>query len=466
MSQNKIKSAKGFYKAHLRLSKVLGGSFRNRTPLVTLGHKQFTIVDVVALALQSKTNMYFVGSTGSGKTLLAESILKSVFNNKGLYLRGDINLQLKDLLVKLNLQGKTEEEIYQLAEAMKYNFALIDELNRVPGVLQNQFLNIADGYVEIRGKKYSLGENNYMLMAATANPVSNGDYTGVFDEDLALLNRISLMINFDEIPLEVGDVFDIGLSHTNKDNIPLGDLSEEVLSSYLHLREEMKNSPETTFLGSLLKELIYNSFRYVSTNGKILDKTLVKGWRDELQGQHSAGFTMSYCSDIPVRTLLSMDRLAFSMFYIADAEANLMDEAGYGINGMIQLNISDLIQSYMNTLKLALSYNRKFIPEGLPEQLGKTHAEVLDQAFLDFQSSLDLDEFEKATLFLMEFSEALENNDEQIIQNSLSIASNSENHQSKNLFSPYKIACKIVESKERELRETEIRSAFNDVLED
>ena len=68
-------------------------------------------------------------------------------------------------------------------------FFLVDELNRCIGLVQNQFLNIADGYIEIRGEKYYLGqEDGYSLMFATGNPPRNGDHTGVFDEDVALLS--------------------------------------------------------------------------------------------------------------------------------------------------------------------------------------------------------------------------------------------------------------------------------------
>jgi len=55
-------------------------------------------------------------------------------------------------MVKLNLNGRTMEEIMQISSEIKYMFALFDELNKMPGIIQNQLLCFLDGYVELRGK--------------------------------------------------------------------------------------------------------------------------------------------------------------------------------------------------------------------------------------------------------------------------------------------------------------------------
>ena len=117
---------KKFYHTFLEVSERLKKTFINRTPLLSVGHKAFTVTDVVSAGVLSNTNMYFIGSRGSGKTVLAETLWRSIFNEDGFYLRGDINLQLKDLLVNLNLNGTTEEEIYRLSNAARYISGLVD----------------------------------------------------------------------------------------------------------------------------------------------------------------------------------------------------------------------------------------------------------------------------------------------------------------------------------------------------
>lgn len=109
-------------KTYYDVRQTLNQYFVNRTPLLTIAEKQFTITDVVAAAILSKTNMYFVGTRGSGKTLLSEAVYKGVFNGKGFYLRGDLNLRVKDLFTKLNLDGKTEQEIFQIASSRSPSF--------------------------------------------------------------------------------------------------------------------------------------------------------------------------------------------------------------------------------------------------------------------------------------------------------------------------------------------------------
>jgi MoxR-like ATPase len=408
-SPSKLSKNGSFFKNYLDIRKRLQKTFVNRTPLLSVGPKNFTILDAVAAGIQSKTHMYLVGSRGSAKTVLASTIMRSVFNDQGFHLRGDINLQLKDLFVKLNLDGKTEKEIYKIAETTKFLFALIDELNRIPGVLQNQFLNIADGYIEIRGKKYSLGMSDYMLMVATANPATNGEYTGVFDEDLALLDRISLIINTDEVELARGDVAKISEIGIEKNTIPLDDLSSDVVSSYSYLRDQMRNDPEVSPILSLLMEMVYRDFRFVEVDQRLVDKAKEPEWRDKLSGQHGGGLVMSHCSDISVRTLKHSARLAFTMYKIAEIESQLHKKAG--IEGG-SIGITQFIQAYMESLKLALNYDRRFIPDGLPEQLDKSHNELISAAFDDMSGRIDVDEFENAFYLLQEFNDALSKGDE------------------------------------------------------
>jgi hypothetical protein len=397
------------FKNFLDIRQRLQRTFVNRTPLLSVGPKNFTVVDAVAAGIQSKTNMYLVGSRGSGKTLLATAILRSIFNNRGINLRGDINLQLKDLFVKLNLDGKTEKEIYKIAESIDFNFALIDELNRIPGVLQNQFLSIADGYIEINKEVYQLGTSDYMLMVATANPAINGDYPGVFDECLALLDRIPFIINMDEIELARGDVSRICEMDMDKDSILIDDLGPDVISSYRYLKSKMKGDHEVTSMRSLLMEMVYQAFKYVNVDQGRIDKRKEPEWRDRLDGQHDGGLMMSYCSDIPVRTLEHGSRLAFTLFKLAKIESRLYAKAGVESGSV---GTEQFIQAYMESLKLALNYDRGFIPDALPQRFDKSHDEMISAAFDDMAGRIDVDEFESAIVVLAEFNDALSRGDE------------------------------------------------------
>jgi len=441
---------KKFYSTFLEVSERLKKTFINRTPLLSVGHKAFTVSDVVAAGVLSNTNMYFIGSRGSAKTVLAETVWRSIFNEDGFYLRGDMNLQLKDLLVRLNFDGKTEDEIYQISRSARYLFALVDELNRVPGLLQNQLLNIADGYIEIRGKKYPLGINDYMLMIATGNPVSNGEYTGVFDEDLALLDRIALILNMDEIELAKGDVYTISERNLEKSSILKGDMSQDVLACYRHLAGGMGSDDIVVAARSLLSEMFHRAFRYVDVSGKQLDKAVERSWRDKFAGSHDSALVVSYCSDISVRTLKSAGRLASALFKAVETESGLLVKAGLSD---ASTGMREFVDAYIESMKLALNYDRRFIPDGLPEQLDMTHREMLAKAFDDVNRTIDIDNLETAVSFLAKFSDALSGGDERAAADAMKVASEFiEKNDDKKTNNAMRSALDVMESmiKERE----------------
>ncbi|MCI0504260.1 AAA family ATPase [Candidatus Micrarchaeota archaeon] len=401
------------YATFLNIRERLGRSFVNQTPLFVCGDKQFTINDIVSVAIMSGTNMYLIGSRGSGKTLLAETMRRSVFGDRGLYLRGDVNLNLKDLFMRINLQGKTDAEIYQVAETLKYHFALIDELNRVPGVLQNQFLNLLDGYVEIRGQKYYLGSDEYMLAVATGNPPINGEHPGVFEEDIALLDRIPLIINVDEVEHCLGDIASIMAADVEKSRLPLGDLTADVIGAHRYLSQKRLEDPDVLASVALLSEFAYSQFRYVTVSQKRLDKAQDDGWRDHLIGEHDGGKAISYVSDVSVRTLKHAARLGFAIFKVASAEAELMRSQGVSVE---PVGYKNFLGSFFDSLRLALTYDRRFIPAELPKQLDKTHAEVLTSVFTDLSNAMDFDSFQDAGILLTEFFTALRGGDDALAQ--------------------------------------------------
>lgn len=412
--------SKKTFRTFFTIQKRLDNVFINKTPLLAVGPKHFTTNEVVAAGILSRTNMYLMGSRGSGKTLLSETVKKNVFGDAGLYLRGDVNLQLKDLFTKLDLTGKTDEEIYRISETINFNFALIDELNRIPGVLQNQFLNIADGYVEIRGKKTRLGNEGYMLMMATGNPSCEGEgYTGAFDEDLALLDRIPLILNMDETELAGGDVFEISARSIDKNsntNGEVSNLTSEVIAAHESLNRKLKQDPEAMTIKALLMEVIYKSFRYVRIGGQTVDKAKNPQWRDQIiSGMKSTNSCLPFlCSEISVRTLQEAGRLAFALFEMTRNELTILSTAGVQVNSFPpDVALDAFFESYTESLKLALRYDRRFIPGDLPEQFNLNHGEMLHGAFEEIRNSVSTDDLTKAYFTICEVTEALNQQDAQ-----------------------------------------------------
>jgi MoxR-like ATPase len=352
-----------YLRIHMDLADMLGKYYINSTPVFRLGDLDISVHDAAAAAILSGTATYLIGTRGSGKTLLGEAIWRAVMNGEGLYLRGDKDLTLKDLYLDLNLDGKTNEEIYKIAvDRIRHIFTFVDELNRCIGLVQNQFLNIGDGYIEIRGKKYFLGkpDQNYSLMVATGNPATDGEYTGVFDEDVALLDRIGLILNVNDFPLTEDDIATIKERGITKSKIQTSDMQSDVLRG---------NRTLTDFSGSMVHYLsilaayIDRRFRIFESGGKQYDKTQVEDWRSLLQqGSHAKGDKIAFASDISTRAQQE-NKLAEALllFYICfkNEEAKSKKPTSDAIEAVPSEMVLDC---YLETLMLNLRYDRRFLP--------------------------------------------------------------------------------------------------------
>lgn len=431
-------SRAGFYRTFRTMSRTISNRFINHTPLISVGSRAFTIADVVTLAVLGKVNTLLVGTPGTAKTILSQVVMRTVFNDEGFYLRGDLELRLRDLFTKFNMEGKTEAEMRKVAmETIRYLFMLIDEINRVPGILQNQFLNAADGYIEIRGKKYHLGTSDYMLMMATLNPASaesNGDHPGAFEEDLALLDRIPLIIDVDRVPLADGDRYLIGKLSDEKSGIVQGDMQGDVVSCYHYLdtmtRTNNENDPIPHAL-AILQELVGQAFQFVGIESggveRQLDKVVEKGWREILPGQTSQGFMRAHCGHISNRTLRNARRLTLAMFEIAQVESTQRYLAGLNDQDDFQsdtqpIAMDALVEAYLNAVKLAMTYRRKFLPDETARALDKPHQEIMDGAFTEVHQQINGSDMQGAACFVTEVAEAIANGDLETARETLEYA--------------------------------------------
>lgn len=441
----KLPADRAFYRTWAAVRDQLHNAFSNSTPLVEIGGKHFSIPDATAAGVVSRSGMYFIGSRGSGKSLLTDAIRLSLFGDEGLFMTGDPNLNVKALYERLDLTGKTTDEIYKLAKSISFPLVCVDELTNMPGIVQRSLLGIGDGYIEIRGKKIYLGNavpeiagsvggnavhqsNKYVLFVANGNPVANGDYS-VFLEDLAMLDRISLIIDFDRVPPADGNLARIGEQAMDKEELQRGSLSQVIIPAYGYLRQSLKPDvrsaiEEVTRQGltgtdrllgvgqaftevamrSMLMEAIYAMFRYVSIDvggGKSFtcDKVSEKRWRDLLlekgktpgdttspSGVHESGTSIAFCSEISPRTLSNTGRLALALFKVAQIENQLRQMKSSSTPKLHPVTL--FIDSYLAALKMALTYDRRFIPPEFAEDQNLIQKTLLDNAFNELRARI------------------------------------------------------------------------------
>ncbi len=190
-------------------------TYRNSTPLANLGGADIYISDMMYAAVLGRLNTFLVGDTGRGKTQLVEDVM-SYFGDKSLFLLGRNDMDTRELFRRINLgrlyskpsynpeplvdprTGKIEwlyshydkdsqsivpvkltgeqaarvrktldtlvgttQDITEVTDNVDINFFGVDELpNCVPAV-RAQLFNLFDGYIEISGRTYALG--NRML---------------------------------------------------------------------------------------------------------------------------------------------------------------------------------------------------------------------------------------------------------------------------------------------------------------
>ncbi len=169
---------------------------------------ELTLTDVVYAAELAGLNMLFIADTGRGKTQLISDIAWNHFggdnNDSGNanWADGRPNFEIEDLFVRSKVdlsKGYDSDTARQLKEERIKRVCLcVDELNRAPKPKQNEFFDLADGKYTFNGMRHNLGREGYTLFLATANLNKlNGDFSGTFEFDRALLNRAHLTIDLD-----------------------------------------------------------------------------------------------------------------------------------------------------------------------------------------------------------------------------------------------------------------------------
>ncbi len=150
--------------------------YKNSTEIGNLSGTPLYMPDIVDACLYGRLNLFLQGDTGSGKTQLARDAM-SYFPQKSLFVLGRNDMDTRELFQQINprffdavRRGESIKglEAKQLTDAVNYNLIVVDELpNCVPAV-RAQLFNLFDGFIEINGKAYSIG-NDYSAGIATGN---------------------------------------------------------------------------------------------------------------------------------------------------------------------------------------------------------------------------------------------------------------------------------------------------------
>lgn len=261
-------------------------TYRNTEKVLTLGGTELTLWDVVKAALTARLNIGLYGGAGTGKSQLLADV-QSLFGNRASYVLGRNDLDIKSLFREMNFaklkeareKGGTvsQQELSQVTAEIYRPLVVVEEINRCAEIVQNQLFNIFEGFIELDGKKYSLGGSKlnifhdadgkkwsqnvrYSVGAWSAN-FGNGQYTGTVSMDKALKERSHLIIDVDNFSPKPSDLDAILLGSGGEVRLKEQEKPKDRTSLFTEAFEQFKQGAYTPNPQELGEELLM--FRYL-----------------------------------------------------------------------------------------------------------------------------------------------------------------------------------------------------------
>jgi MoxR-like ATPase len=203
--------------AHARVTKLIQEiprsplqNYRNTAKVMTIKGQPVYVETIARAALVSRSNMLLLGARGKGKTTLEHDVLHGIFGGVGTYIRMHPKMDEKELFSHLNLgkyfrgEVSSSKELREIIDAIHNNCIVVDEITRGPGITQNRLFGLADGYIDLDGVIYPLG-NGYTVLIASGN--EGDEYYGTFALDGALIDRFPVILNMDDFCPQAQDTF-------------------------------------------------------------------------------------------------------------------------------------------------------------------------------------------------------------------------------------------------------------------
>mgnify|MGYP002639729508 CR=1 FL=1 len=194
--------------------------YKNSTELMNLHGQPIYLSDIADACLYGRLNLFLQGDTGTGKTQLARDAM-GYFGDKSMFVLGRNDMDTRELFQQINpavlkaiREGKySGEELKSLTDKVDYHLTVVDELpNCVPAV-RAQLFNLFDGFIEINGKPYPIG-NGYSVGIATGN--IGQKFTESSNElGRALKDRMHVTVDVDYFSPKASDSLDILAKSTN-----------------------------------------------------------------------------------------------------------------------------------------------------------------------------------------------------------------------------------------------------------
>ncbi|MEM7825126.1 MAG: AAA family ATPase [Candidatus Aenigmatarchaeota archaeon] len=355
--------------------------YKNSTEVLKINGVPLIMEDVIKGAVISRSNVLLLGERGEGKTQLLNDVLYSWFGSKGTYLRVTPDLDLKNLYQRINLEKLNEarntDELREITQRIANPITVVDEINRAPAVVQNQLMNICDGYIEINGIKYPLGYRGYSVGMATAN-FGNGRYAGTFDMDQAILDRFHLIIDIDNFYPKSTDTYDILTESTEPRIIETEEIdhTEEIISAHKCLKK--RKTPLSVLIADLY---LVHGFDYID-NKHVSSKRKLKSSLSSIEEAHESASFHGLVFPISKRAAKYLLNLYHAMEMVAESKG-FESKNEYSITNFFEVaKIALPYSGVLNTSKVETLYY------GNPYECMKDVVEELKKLFKEKEDDI------------------------------------------------------------------------------
>jgi len=288
--------------------------YRNSTEIMNLHGVPIYMSDMLEACLIGRLNLFLQGDTGSGKTQLARDAMSYFPPERSLFILGRNDMDTRELFQQINLEklreGRTSSELKELTDKVNTNLIVVDELpNCVPAV-RAQLFNLFDGFVEINGRPYKIG-NGYSVGIATGN-IGQKFTESTNELGRALKDRMHVIIDTDYFHPNASDTLEILAGNTN----PRVEFSEdsEDKSKDIIAKHNSLTSAEIPLEKLLVANYLIHGLDYCSKGSK---RKMKDNWPNQLEN-NELGSDVGLVLPVSIRAAKSIIRLSQSLDKIVE----------------------------------------------------------------------------------------------------------------------------------------------------
>lgn len=308
--------------------------YKNSTPLMELHGVPITMGDMVDACLVGRLNLFLQGDTGNGKTQLARDAM-AYFGDKSMFVLGRNDMDTRELFQQLNpdffkalkdgtfSRGTNPKE---LTNKINTHLIVVDELPNCVSAVRAQLFNLFDGFIELNGKPYSIG-NGYSVGIATGNIGQR--FTESSNElGRALRDRMHVTIDTDYFSPQPSDSLEILSANTNP-RVEFGCDSEEQAQKIIDKNERLASEP-VQLEKLLIANYLLHGLDYCTVGNSAMSKRKLKEQWPNVLDNHGTGSDESLVLPVSPRAAKSIIRLSQSLDALAKEKGGKVDsERGY-----------------------------------------------------------------------------------------------------------------------------------------